>query len=48
MSLGIGKTLYQTGMSFNTRAHTRVDTLVYPYIPVHNTGCNQCCAILPF
>jgi hypothetical protein len=36
MSLGIGKTLYQIGMVFNTRAHTRVDTLVYPYIPAQH------------
>jgi hypothetical protein len=28
MSLGIGKTLYQIGMVFNTRDRTRVDTLV--------------------
>jgi hypothetical protein len=28
MSLGIGKTLYQTGRVFNTRAYTRVMSLV--------------------
>jgi hypothetical protein len=28
MNLGIGKTLYQIGMVFNTRAHKQVDTLV--------------------
>jgi len=36
MSLGIGKTLYQIVMVFNTKAHTKVDTEVdtpvYPYI----------------
>jgi hypothetical protein len=32
MSLGIGKTLYQSNMDFNTKAHIRGDTLVYPYI----------------
>jgi hypothetical protein len=36
MSLGIGKTLYQTGMVFNTRACTGIDTLVYPYIPAQH------------
>jgi hypothetical protein len=36
MSLGIGKTLYQTGMVFNIRARTRIDTLVYPYIPAQH------------
>jgi hypothetical protein len=36
MSLGIGKTLYETGMVFNTRACTGIDTLVYPYIPAQH------------
>jgi hypothetical protein len=44
MNLGIGKTLYQTSMIFNTRAYMQVDTLVYPYIYVymylHNTNLN--------
>lgn len=31
-SLGIGKTLYQIGMVFNTMAYTQINTLVYPYI----------------
>jgi len=34
MNLGIGKTLYQSNMDFNTKAHIRVDTLIY----LHNTG----------
>jgi hypothetical protein len=33
MSLGFDKTLYQTGMIFNTKAHTKAETLVCPYIP---------------
>lgn len=30
------KTLYQTGMIFNIRAHTKVETLIYPYIPAQH------------
>lgn len=32
MSLGIGKILHQSNMDFNTKAHIRVDTVVYRYI----------------
>jgi hypothetical protein len=30
-SLNIGKTSYRGGMVFNTKAHTGVDALAYPY-----------------
>ncbi len=36
MTSGIGKTLYQIGMVFNTKAQTKVNSLVYPYIPVQH------------
>ncbi len=36
MSLSIGKTSYQGGMIFNTKAHTEVDALAYPYIPIQH------------
>jgi hypothetical protein len=35
-SLSIGKTWYQGGMVFNTKVHTRVDALAYPYTPTQH------------